>query len=386
MLSSTVVVDILGQLNQRYGLNGPLDNIGQLQTVINRAKTIADIEWTLIYVKDSLEMRFLEVGDFSVAKLNKGLVDLALLKQTLKKHLLHTYIDQYGFVAAGKEKLRKLLESHNSVRKQLTPFPGETPYELSWQIHYPDSIKLMADFIEELCYGSKFDSTLRTAVKHRRDVTDILAYDCIKEELGDVVKRVEKEATTFVPGSATTITVDGANDVSVTAGKNADPDELLPVMDDADTKAIEAQIEKVAVTDAVVSAVEHWTMLAKRLVRKYVRIIPYPETEKQLSKEMQSSDLGSMRGDMTGLSLLHYDQKLAGEAITDPRLRVCPYSEKGYQKYVRGVLEGRSDPNLPDNSEYKLNVGSPTVCGGTNHFAIPPRHHELESFKAKRSI
>jgi hypothetical protein len=84
-----------------------------------------------------------------------------------------------------------------------------------------------------------------------------------------------------------------------------------------------------------------WTAAAQRLVRQYIRIIVYPQTEKQLVTEIQNSDLGRMVGDLTGTVLIHYDVKMAGESVTAPRLRTAPFQEKVYEKYVQAVLEGR---------------------------------------------
>jgi hypothetical protein len=84
-----------------------------------------------------------------------------------------------------------------------------------------------------------------------------------------------------------------------------------------------------------------WTAAAQRLVRQYVRIIVYPQTEKQLVSEIQNSELGRMTGDLTGTVLIHYDVKLAGESVTAPRLRTSPFQEKTYEKFVAAVLEGR---------------------------------------------
>ncbi len=84
-----------------------------------------------------------------------------------------------------------------------------------------------------------------------------------------------------------------------------------------------------------------WTAAAQRLVRQYIRIVVYPQTEKQLVTEIQNSELGRMIGDLTGTVLIHYDVKMAGESVTAPRLRTAPFQEKVYEKFVAAVLEGR---------------------------------------------
>lgn len=84
-----------------------------------------------------------------------------------------------------------------------------------------------------------------------------------------------------------------------------------------------------------------WTAAAQRLVRQYIRIVVYPQTEALTVSEIQNSDLGRQIGDMTGTVLIHYDTKLAGESVTAPRLRTAPFQEKTYEKLVAAVLEGR---------------------------------------------
>ena len=60
------------------------------------------------------------------------------------------------------------------------------------------------------------------------------------------------------------------------------------------------------------------------------------------TKEIQSSELGKSYGDATGLSLIHFDVKMAAEAVNSPRLRIAPFQEQWYARTVRSVLDGRS--------------------------------------------
>ena len=61
-----------------------------------------------------------------------------------------------------------------------------------------------------------------------------------------------------------------------------------------------------------------------------------------LLQEIQASDLGRATGDSTGLAIIHWDVKTHAESMTAPRLRICPFQNKPYERMVSAVLDGRA--------------------------------------------
>ena len=148
VLSNDVCSVCLTLLEDHYGISGPFNSVYKLQSVVNRGKTQQGIEWCLLSLADALRMRFLEVGDFTVSKLNTALCDLAVLKLEFRNHFLIKFLDEHAFSQKSKHVVRSVLGDHLSVRKNLTGFPGEKNPDLSWQISYSQSTIALMDLIE----------------------------------------------------------------------------------------------------------------------------------------------------------------------------------------------------------------------------------------------
>lgn len=152
VLCSEAARSAVNFLEDTYGIAGPFNSVYKLQAVVNRCKTTTAIEWTMSSLVDSLRMGFLEVGDFSVAKLNKEHCDMCLLKQGFHSHFLVRFLDCNQVDADAKAKARTVLATHASVRKMLTGYPDQPPPEISWQAaEKPSTIK----FIELVEAGSR---------------------------------------------------------------------------------------------------------------------------------------------------------------------------------------------------------------------------------------
>ena len=86
---------------------------------------------------------------------------------------------------------------------------------------------------------------------------------------------------------------------------------------------------------------ETWEGHATRIMRRYVRLVTIPTTKTALAAELSTSELGRIRGDPTGLVMIHYDVKLSGETITAPHLRVPPLRASMYDMLVQSTLAAR---------------------------------------------
>jgi hypothetical protein len=144
-------------------------------------------------------MGFLELGECSIKKLDKLHCDVALLKHQVHEHLLGAYLDEKGFPTASKAKARSVLCSHSSVRSYLTGYPTEPQVEISWQAVMPASLTKFCEFVESVVFSDNHDTSLRTGIKYRKEVKDIMEYQLIKEDLDAIQELLEKEVSPSNP-------------------------------------------------------------------------------------------------------------------------------------------------------------------------------------------
>jgi hypothetical protein len=195
ILTSVVARTILNAMDSKYGMHGPLNSVYKLQSIINRARTPSLIEWCMTSLSDSLIMGFLEPGECSIKKLDKLHCDVALLKYQFHEYLLGSYLDEKGFPSASKAKARAVLCSHASVRSYLTNYPTEPQVEISWQATMPASLTKFCEFVESVVFSDNHDTSLRTGIKYRKEVKDIMEYQLVKEDLEVIQELLEKEVS-----------------------------------------------------------------------------------------------------------------------------------------------------------------------------------------------
>ena len=89
-----------------------------------------------------------------------------------------------------------------------------------------------------------------------------------------------------------------------------------------------------------------WALIAERNVRRWTQIhtIPEADTEAELRKIIEGSEIGKLRGTPSEPIAIIYDPKLTGESITRPRIRLPPFKEESCRACVRAVLSSRENP------------------------------------------
>jgi hypothetical protein len=199
ILTSAVAREILNIMDSKYGMHGPLNSVYKLQAIINRARTPSLIEWCMTSLADSIAMGFLEPGECSIKKLEKVHCDVSMMKHQFHEYLLGPYLDEKGFPTASKAKARAVLCSHASVRSQLTNYPIEPQVEISWQAAVPASLTKFCEFVESVVFSDNHDTSLRTGIKYRKEVKDIMEYQLVKEDLDAIQELLEKEVAPTMP-------------------------------------------------------------------------------------------------------------------------------------------------------------------------------------------
>ena len=90
-------------------------------------------------------------------------------------------MEEHNFTAESKIKVRDVMKSHSSVRRMLSPYDGEPTPEISWLATLPPSSTKLCELIEGACYGDIHDSSLKTAVKAGKGVSDVMEYKLVQE-------------------------------------------------------------------------------------------------------------------------------------------------------------------------------------------------------------
>ena len=104
----------------------------------------------------------------------KGLIDVYLLKYNIKDHMLNTLTKKHNCAADLCKKMNDVFGGHASYRELLSPLAdengakAETGKILAWQVGWPQSWLMYAQFVEELLYTTAFDGSLKIAVKNRK--------------------------------------------------------------------------------------------------------------------------------------------------------------------------------------------------------------------------
>lgn len=268
---------MLEEMDQRWGLRGPFDSVYKLQALINKAKTPATIRWVMASLFDSLRMGILEVGDFSVKKLEKEWCPLAIMKNQFHEYLLSTFLDSHNFSIEGKTKLREVFADHASVRRMVAAYPDSgRSVELAWQGFLPPSITRVSELIEGICFSDMHDTSLKTAAKYHKSVTDALAYNPVQEDITGILEALQAEVQ--AAGASTANSVGGeraAEKGAATGNDNNSPADVVIV--DAPSKKVQEKMNEMTADDQ-----DHWNSAADRLMRQYIRIVVFTGSQPEL--------------------------------------------------------------------------------------------------------
>eukprot|EP00974_Lingulodinium_polyedra_P078643 7617108-Lingulodinium_polyedra.AAC.1 len=125
-------MQILQKADDTYGTGGPFNSVFKLQVIVDRAKTLPCIHWTIASIVDDVDMGYAESSTVGVAKLKKVHVPIALLKMDLLDWLLSNFMETHPFKLDDKALIRKNVESHVMVHKTCIPIPGDS-IDTAWK-------------------------------------------------------------------------------------------------------------------------------------------------------------------------------------------------------------------------------------------------------------
>ena len=279
------------------------------------------------------------VGEFQVTKLKdyrQSYIEILNLKHAMRDELLQTWLPGLGLPQDHVKKMQEVFNDVPSVRKALSGYPKEPQVDTSWMVGWPQSSMQACNLIEELIYTVEYDGRYKDCVKTKGKVADMMEYESVRRELDEVATLLTQERAAAAAARGETLpgdpAVPGAG-AGTAASAGTGIEASTP-----DSKGFHT-MEK--------HDQDHWEKVINKQIKTYIDIIVEPKSAAELQNALTESRLANIKGDPTGLVLIHFDVKQSGEPQTRPELRVAPLREASYHRLVRAVLSSRAPAGAP---------------------------------------
>ena len=199
--------------------------------------------------------------------------------------------------------------------------PGFVHPDISYRASWKKSGRLFAQLVGETVYTRDHDGTLKVAIKARKEPEETVDYEKFQERITEILDALTEEKKA---------------EIEETKARLAAPKESEE-MDDDKSNAKPKQPDPASLED-------YWYKDAERRFISQCFLIPEPAGgETALVTAIQGTPLSGKKG-QRGVQhvLIHFDQKLAGEAASRPGLRCPPFVESSYTKLMKSAIKSRS--------------------------------------------
>lgn len=121
ILSNKVAAGCISWTEDKFESESPFNSIQKLQEISAKCKKVSALEWFFQLCVEGLEAEHLEVADMSTRKLKGssgqiGLLDIVLMKRSMKDFLLGRFLDQRNCDSNHKVEMRKIFASPRTYR------------------------------------------------------------------------------------------------------------------------------------------------------------------------------------------------------------------------------------------------------------------------------
>ena len=317
---------LLVELDTLAGIDSPFNSVFKLNHLVSKCKTPSCIESTLFKMIHGWRLGHLELEDFATRKLHEWLIQMYILKDKMQHYLLNDFVAKHKFPIEDVVQIRAAFADTDSARKKLANYPSELPADTYWKSTMCDASQEFCAFVENMCIGTDYNGTLKTALKAIREPAAVLGYQHIKDAVERVLENLEKHLTANSKALAPIVEV---------VDKMPEAPEV-PENQRLGTPLATVQTLLLANPDES----DHWRAVAERRAQQYIKLV-HVSSLSELEAQLSSSSIACTKGDLTGLVGFLYDTKLAGEAATNPQVRICPLQENTIK--ARCVPCSRSD-------------------------------------------
>jgi hypothetical protein len=275
----------------------------------------------------------LEAGDMSMRKLrskgsNPGLVDLILMKKSIKDFYVGRFIDLRNISSDHKHAIRDMFQNPSTYAIR---FSGDLTEFSSW----PQSASKTVDMIEATCFllAGHDDNTFKTGIKAGKTAQEIVEeYQPWKAQIEDIDAALKSENSTMK-------VEDDAIDPTPAAAPPAIALALGPV---ANTCAPPLKVTELSPVE------DKWADFARRHIGKFcVLLVETGMSQTQLQTAVSNVSLGIVKGGPSGNVIITFDANLFGESITAPHVRKPPLQAPIVSKIWKAITAARA---LPDQN------------------------------------
>lgn len=183
---------------ETFGTRTPWDSLYKVEVLASKVGKVlgpaakAKLLWMVDFIHDRVQSGLVERGDLSVRTLsgkgapgNKGVFDLALLKQDLCRHTLGVVLANLPGDEPGKEQMRAHSEGFETYRRAFG-FPNDEQVRANpWMSLLPLHLQKFYDLHRDIVFGSRYDAAIKAAMRAGRS-----AEECMEE--GGIAQQIEE--------------------------------------------------------------------------------------------------------------------------------------------------------------------------------------------------
>lgn len=339
------------EAEEEFGQQSPFNSLYRLEAFTKKAgrHDMAMLMWLLQATNDLTRNDHVSPSELSLSALTgrargnggKGFLDLLIYRRHVRDVVLGRMLDDVLSDSAAKLAIRKALADHASYRMH---FGGKVaggvtyPKDLSWLGVFRSSAHMFARLAEDLVYLGVYDHILKTSMRVNKGVAETMEHETLTEQFDDIRATMGTEGgvpmgVPMPAASAADIVSEMAVDFKVACGVKSNmskvdesKQQLVAKLNPEDKGKLRAFEEE-----------------AEKLVSTYVKLITMPKTDAELTQLLKEAPACQITGDATSYCLFLYDPKLAGEAASCPKYRVCSIRAQHLRSVVKCAMEARGN-------------------------------------------
>ncbi|CAJ1394699.1 unnamed protein product [Effrenium voratum] len=305
VLSVPNLRDMVFVMDNRLGKASPTSQMWTLAKILEKTKNPDQIAWALATMDDLM----IYLGG---APRQKGLVDLWVLKMDLKDYFLGPFLGKLQLPEADTAMMARRNEKSilGTVR---------------------ESTRKMVSILENFVFGVTNDGALKTALKGSCEVAEVISQVKFLSEAIEEVSITNKEESTGHP-MATSSKEPGSAHEDVNQGKS------LTLKDLCTAQQLETVDDEGKLDD--------WLTFLLNKFESFCTLVVDHDSKDDLIKVLEPTVLKKV----SGPCMLLYDSKVAGEASSNPNIRLPPFQQRHFRRMLQAFTAVRG-PGDQENAQ-----------------------------------
>ncbi|CAE7018635.1 sinIM, partial [Symbiodinium sp. CCMP2456] len=369
---SSYILAILMDLDDSFGVNGPIDSVHKIYLLLSKAgasgtNSLKKMEWFVGYVSDLFKFGGVTLDECSKGKLvdqnsAKSLGDVILAKPDILAELLRWAQDN-GVRLAVLEKIKEITQSIETFREAVgRRWDTKTkPPAAPWRAGFGAAGDQLLNLIEDMVYFKTYDHAILAWALSRKPLAELLETPALQDVLAEIKEAAEEEN----------------KEAGVEGGRTQEPDSQAMVVDpedevsadrvhglgaDAGLQAIVSNLKDSGEAQDVedLQKLERFMSQAQGVVNTYCSFALETETDADLVKHLKESAAGSHEPKVSENAhvLCYYSAQDCGEATSQPHLRTPALRNRGdhLQRFIHVCMQRRGLVHeLPEQDVFALN-------------------------------